>query len=110
MSVELPLADHVRGLDALKRSGCRMERFEAEHPPCDALDEAVILLKDIVQIFDLQDLDSLPGSDELEDHIHGFQPRQIGPTFVDNDTVGDTVRANCTPEETPRRRLVTPLR
>jgi len=34
-----------------------MERFEAEHPPRDALDEPMILLKDIVQIFNLQDLD-----------------------------------------------------
>ncbi|WP_323804354.1 hypothetical protein [Sulfitobacter litoralis] len=35
-----------------------MERFEAEHPLRDALDEPMILLEDIVQIFDLQDCPS----------------------------------------------------
>lgn len=69
-----------------------MKGFEAEHLPCDALDEPMVLLKDIVQIFDLQDFDGLPCSRELQDHIHGFQPRQIGPTFVDDDAVGDAIR------------------
>ena len=54
-----------------------MKGFEAEHLPCDALDEPMALLKDIVQIFDLQDFDGLPCFCELQDDIHGFQPRVV---------------------------------
>ncbi len=36
-----------------------MKGLESEHSPCGALDEPMILLKDIVQVFDLLDLDGL---------------------------------------------------
>lgn len=68
-----------------------MERFEAAHSPRDALCSQVVLLENIILIFDLQDFDGLPSSGEFQDHIHGFRPRHIGPAFVDNDAVGDTV-------------------
>ena len=51
-----------------------MKGFEAEHSPCDALDEPMVLLKNIIQILDLQDFDALPCSCELQDDIRGFQP------------------------------------
>jgi len=87
-----------------------MKGFEAEHLPCYALDEPMVLLKDIVQLVDLQDFNGLPCSCELQDDIHGFQTRKIGPTFVDDDAVGDAIRSNCPPEEAPRRSFVTMLR
>ncbi len=46
--VELLLSDHVSGLDALQGRRCRMERFEVLHRLYDLLDEAVILLDDVV--------------------------------------------------------------
>lgn len=49
--VELPLTDQVRGLDPIERGGRRVELFETEHPPHEAFDKPMILLKDIVQIF-----------------------------------------------------------
>ena len=82
-----------------------MERSEAEHPPRDALDEPMILLKDIVQIFDLQYFDGLPCSGEFQDHIHGLQPRQVGAAFVNHDAIGEAIIADRALEETPRRRL-----
>lgn len=37
-----------------------MEGLEAEHGTGDALDETVILLNDVVEIFNLQDFNDLP--------------------------------------------------
>ncbi len=87
-----------------------MKGLESEHSPCDALDEPMILLKDIVQVFDLLDLDGLPCSPEFQDHIHGFQPRQIGPTFVDDDTIGNAIRSDRPREETPCGSFIPTLR
>ena len=70
----------------------------------------MVLLKDIVQIFDLKNLNGLPCSRELQDHIHGFQPCQISPTFVDDDAVGNAIRSNSSPEEASSRSFVTTLR
>jgi len=36
-----------------------MKGFEAKHSPRDALNEPMVLLEDIIQVFDLQDFDSL---------------------------------------------------
>src|ERR671933_621475 len=56
---DLSLANHVHHLIALKRSPCRFKGKEA-HPRLDhPFDEAVILLHQIVQIFDLSELDTL---------------------------------------------------
>ena len=51
---ELALSDHVRGLDP--GQGCLRggKGFEALHLPSDPLDEPMVLLDDIVQVFDLQ--------------------------------------------------------
>ena len=60
--VELPLSDHVRGLDPSDGGAGRMASLEAHHRAGDPLYKSTILLKDSVQIFDLQDFDSLPCS------------------------------------------------
>jgi hypothetical protein len=46
-----------------------MERLEAEHWPCDPLDEAMILFDDIIEIFGLNDTDDLTCSREFEDDV-----------------------------------------
>jgi IS5 family transposase len=53
--VELAFANHVHEFDAGQNSLRRSERFESEQRPGDALDGAVILLNDIVKVFDLPD-------------------------------------------------------
>ncbi len=57
IGAELSLADDVCGLDAGDGCGSGMERLEAQHRSGDALDEAVVLLKNVIQVFDLQDFD-----------------------------------------------------
>jgi hypothetical protein len=46
-----------------------MERLEAEHWPCDPLDEAVVLLNYVVEVFRLNDTDRLTNSREFEDDV-----------------------------------------
>ena len=46
-----------------------MERFEAEHRPCDPFDEAMILLDDIVDVFRLNDVDDPTNPREFEDDV-----------------------------------------
>lgn len=76
-----------------------MERFKAEQWPCDPLDEAMILLDYVVEIFGLNDTDDPTNSCEFEDDIEALQASQIGATLVDGNTVRDTVGANSTLEE-----------
>ena len=55
-------ADHVRDFDPFQCSGRRMERLKAFHRARDLLYETVILLDNIVQIFDLKDIDQVEPS------------------------------------------------
>jgi hypothetical protein len=51
------LANQVHELDASQDRLRRPKRFEAEHRPGKAFDCAVILLHDVVKVFDLPDRD-----------------------------------------------------
>ena len=55
--VEPAFANHVHKLDAGQNRLRRAKRFEAEHRLGDAFDGTMILLHDIVELFDLPDLD-----------------------------------------------------
>jgi len=65
-----------------------MEGLEPEHGPRDPFDEAMILFRDIVEIFDLQDLCDPSGPRELQGHVDAFQARQVGATLVDDTLSG----------------------
>ena len=54
--MELSLANHVHELDPGQDLGGRSKGFETEHGSGDAFDGAVILLDDIVEVFDLTNL------------------------------------------------------
>ena len=69
VGMDLPLSDHVRGLDPSQCRLGRMEGLEAKHRARDPLNETVVLFDDVVQVFDLQDLDGAPSSLELQDHV-----------------------------------------
>ncbi len=55
--MELPFSDHVRGLDPSQGRLGRMEGLEAKHRGRDPLYEAMVLFNDVVEVFDLEDLD-----------------------------------------------------
>ena len=59
-----------------------MEGFEAKHRTGDALYKAVILFKDVVDIFLLPDGEQLAIPFKFEDHIHRLKPRKIGTAFI----------------------------
>jgi hypothetical protein len=59
---ELAFANHVQEFNASQESLRRSERFEAGHRPSKAFDSTMILLYDIVEVFDLPDLDGVSRS------------------------------------------------
>jgi hypothetical protein len=56
---ELAPADHVHELDVSEHATGAAERFEVEHRPSHALDGAMILLDDVVEVFNLAYLDGV---------------------------------------------------
>ena len=50
---DLPLPDHVHGLDTGQQNARTTERLEAEHGAGNAFDGAMVLLHDVVQILHL---------------------------------------------------------
>jgi hypothetical protein len=92
---ELAFADHVCILDAGDGCGSGMEGLEAQHRSGDALDEAMVLFKNVIQVFDLQDFDDGPCSCELQDHVRGMQASQIGSTLIDDHPVRHAICRDC---------------
>ena len=83
--LKLLLADHVGDFDAFQ--SCR-GGFEALHLSCQLLDETVVLLDNVVEIFGLNDPDDPANSRVSEDNIENLQASQIGTTFVNGDCDG----------------------
>jgi 3-hydroxy-3-methylglutaryl CoA synthase len=53
----LPFADHVHKLDGTQNDSRTTEVLEALYRACDALDRAMVLLDDVVEVFALSDHD-----------------------------------------------------
>jgi hypothetical protein len=53
VGMELPLSEHLRGLDPSQGRLGRMEGLEAKQRARDPLYEAMILFDDVVEVFDL---------------------------------------------------------
>ena len=83
IGAELALADHVSGLDNCDGCCGGMEGIEAQHGSGDPFDQAVALLKDIVEVFQLPDLNRASVTSELGDDAHRLRTSQVGPAFVD---------------------------
>lgn len=58
-----------------------MERLKAHHRLGNALDEPMVLLKDIIEIFNLPNFNLIALSGEFQDGVDSLQSGQIGPTF-----------------------------
>ena len=91
---ELPLADHVCGLNPSQCCCRRMEGFEAEHWSCNSFDETMILFHDIVEVFRLDNADDPAHPREFEDNVDALQTSEIGAALVDHNAFRDTVGAN----------------
>lgn len=52
----------------------------------------MVLLKNVVQIFDLKDFKHLAGTSDLQDRVHSLRTGQVRPAFINDDLVwNDTV-------------------
>jgi hypothetical protein len=77
---QLALPDHVHEFDAGKRHRGRPEGLEPQHRPYQPLDGSMILFDDVVEVFDLTDLNAR--------RIFGvvaFDRRRVGTAFADRD-------------------------
>ena len=103
----LPLSDHYHPLVAGQRSSCRLETAEAETRPDQALDAPMVLLNDVVQVFDLAQAREAP---QLTRALQGRDRGRIGRILVDRDRAGvPRVRLTQRLAEEPFRRRGVPL-
>ncbi len=70
-----------------------MKRLEAQHVFGEALDEAMILLKDVIEIFDLKNLNHLACVRDFQDYVYSLSTGQIGPAFINDDLIRNTIAA-----------------
>ena len=68
-----------------------MERIEAHHWLGDPFNKAVILFKDIIEIFDLPDFNDFARSGELQDRVNSLQASQVSATLVNDHLLRNAV-------------------
>jgi hypothetical protein len=87
LTSELAFSDHVRGLGPGqgRLRGCK--GFEAFHLPSDPLDEAIVQLNDIVQVFDRQNFNESELTAWREQQTHVSQSRTVCTALIDNDQI-----------------------
>jgi hypothetical protein len=91
---ELILSDHVHELDAGQHVSGRIKGFEVEHRPGHPLDGPMVLLDDVVEIFDLTHHNW-----RVFAGIDGIDGRLVGAALVRGDLVGSAVLAHGLVEE-----------
>lgn len=107
---ELALADHVDQLDACDgRRRCR-EAFKAEHRSHPALDEAVVLLGQIIEMFDSHHLDRDRAAEPLQHLVDVLDAFGVGSAFVDHDLTRQAVHLHCMSRKLDGCWLVSALR
>ncbi len=78
-----------------------MKCLEAQQLFGNSLDKPVILLKDVVEIFNLQDFNHLAVTGDFQDCVYSLCSGQIGSAFINNNFVWNTVGCYGFLEETP---------
>ncbi len=68
-----------------------MKCLEAQHVFGNSLDKPVILLKDVVEIFNLQDFNQLAVTGDFQDCVYSLCSGQIGSAFINDNFVWNTV-------------------
>src|SRR3954463_433491 len=81
----LPLSDHRHSLVTGQRSSRGWQATEAETRPDQALDAPMVLLNDVVEVFDLAQPGEAP---QLTLALHGRDRSRIGRVLVDRDRAG----------------------
>jgi len=87
-----------------------MDCLEGHHWFGDPFDKAVILFKDLVEVFDLPDFNERTGSREFQDRVDSLKASQIGAAFVNDKPLGNAVSCNGFLEKTPRRGQIATFR
>jgi TetR/AcrR family transcriptional regulator, transcriptional repressor for nem operon len=82
----LAVPDHVHLLDPGERHGGTPEGLEPQHRSHQSLDGSVILLNNVVEIFDLTDLGA-----SFVLGVTTFDRRCVGAALVDRDLLGRTI-------------------
>jgi hypothetical protein len=83
---QLALPDHVHQFNAGEGHSRGPEGFEPQHRSCLSLDGSVILLDDVVEVFDLAYLNTSLGLGVVT-----LDRRRVGTALVDRDLFGRTV-------------------
>src|SRR5260370_22305424 len=78
--------DHMHDLDAAQNDTRAVEILESQHRSDSALDGAMVLLNDVVQILDLTNLDR-----GFALGIHRMKRGQIGSAFINGYRLARTV-------------------
>ena len=100
-AVELPLFGHVHRLDSIKNDARATEYLESQHRSNEPLDSTMILLDDVVQIFDQAQLDVAAGVSS-----NTFDRRGVRTALIDGDLLGHTVETDRALQKPTRCRLV----
>ncbi len=77
-----------------------MKRLEAQHMFGDPRDEMMILFKDVIEIFNLQNFNHLACVSDFQDCVYRLCSGQIGCTFINDNFVWNTVVSDDFLEET----------
>jgi hypothetical protein len=86
-----------------------MEGFEAHHRLGDFLNEAMILLDPIIQIFDLEYFNQTQQACQHQQAIHILQANIVSAAFIHDDFHWQSVRVNGLFEESGSRLFISML-
>lgn len=100
---DLALTGRVGCLDAGKCCLSGMEDLEASIGPVIRFGEPVVLLKDKVEVFFLQNFDRLAAAADFENRADADDAGQIGPAPVNHHPLRYAVGSQFAPEEAPSR-------
>jgi hypothetical protein len=84
---QLTLADHVHEFDTGESRHSRTKGLEPQHWPDQSLDGSMVLLDNVVEVFDRTNLDT-----GLMFRVVACDRRRVRPTFVDCDLLSSTLR------------------
>jgi hypothetical protein len=91
---QLALPDHVHQLDRCERHGRRPEGLEPQRRSHQSLDGSMILLDNVVEIFDRTDLDA-----SFVLSVVTFDRRRVGAALVDRDIIRRGIMPDCSTQK-----------
>lgn len=77
-----------------------MKSLEAQHLPGDPLDETMVLFKDVVEVFDLQNFNRFACAGNFQDCIYGLRSTQIRSAFINDNLVQNAIACDSFLKET----------